>query len=232
MGNTAPFYKVLARVLFKQAVVAKMMSTPSEVLNISRPYVREMLNITKLSRDPEAMALAYSCIADAHYLTGHYYKALHSYKRALEVVEDPVEELGMMRTCALAHAYLGQEDEFTRVKEGALRFIEEEARLHTDVICHAIEGLGRAEGILAKESALDTLYQARTYYEKLQNEVGRKPMRSIQLDRSELEILAHMGRLDKAYFERIGVEALARAKEHGFRRHELKVADLLQRHLG
>lgn len=229
-GNAKPLYQVFARVLFEQIMASKMMVSPDKALAASWPTIKELLAIAKLCRDPEIAGLAYSCWADSYYQAKQYRRAVRCYKKALSLITDVHERVGLLRGCALANAYLSQEDEYTYVKKVVTQLIGE-GHVAIDVVCHAYEGLARAEGLLYLHSAPDTLNKGRDAYKAVQTEIGRRPVRAIQLDRSEFEILVSLKASNKTALEKLGTNALARAEEYGYHRHAIKIHRLLVAHL-
>ena len=135
--------------------------------------------------------------------------------------------LRINRTMALSLANLQEKKEFLRVKERAMGLIEDGEITSLEPVCQVLEGIGSGLGILKSPNAFRVLEEAQKTYEMMIARDEKMPFLSIQLARSQIEVMHNLGSKDKRLIEEIGKEGLRMASEYGFYRHAKQIQKML-----
>ncbi len=227
-----PLQIILARLLLNQIGSYLEIGLPNYMSGYTTPLIKEVLDIGKEYDDKSLLGSVYFNIGDIYYIKKQYTDAIPCLKNASDLLKDDKNlSLRINRTMALSLANLQEKKEFLKVKERAMGLIENGEFTSLEPVCQVLEGIGSGLGILKSPNAFRVLEEAQKTYEMMIARDEKMPFLSIQLARSQIEVMHNLGSKDKRLIEEIGNEGLRLASEYGFHRYVNQFKNLLEKSL-
>ena len=228
-----PLQKTLAWLLLVQVGSYLEIGLPAELSGCTTPLIKEVQDIAKEYDDKHLLGSAYFNIGDVYYIKKQYEDAIPWLNLASDLLKDDKDlSLRINRTLALSLANRQEKKEFLRVKERVMGLIDDGAFTTLRPVCQVLEGIGSGLGILkSPNDALRVLEEAQNKYEIMITKDGKMPFLSVQIARSQIEVMNNLGSKDKGLIEEIGKEGLRMASEYGFHRYENHINNILEESL-
>lgn len=185
--------RILAEVLYEQAVVCTEISSTYAIWRETEPIVRECMGLANESGDEDLFGRALLTRGDVYYIRKQYIPAIKVLARALDFVKGDDAQLRLRRILAVCLAHQGEKDEFKKVRAEIRGRIERGQFSTLEHVCLAKEGLARGEGILKLSEAFTTFQDGWDIIAKAEASDESAPIRKVQLATSELEIIRLLG---------------------------------------
>lgn len=227
---TRELYFMLGRVLFEEAQIYWGVARVEEAWFKIQPLALEMRWIAKRLRNREIDALADSVMGDLYYIYEKFPLSARRCKRALQVIQDPETRSKILRILALDLANIGEESEFEKTK-AELQDITDEGRLSLGFVCSGYEGIGRGYALLGRYDLAAASFDDGWNTYRAICEVGKEPLRAIQLWRSELVAMEQAKLRDTAAISRKCAQALDLAEKHNYSRYAQQLVLIMQKSL-
>lgn len=226
--------KVRARVLFEQSWAYKEISFPEKIKQSTKQITTEINNLAEVYKDGEIYGLAGICKGDTFYILKKFMPAIRELTNVLQqnLVTSTDDKLWLLRALALSAGYLNDYNTVENAEIQVRTLIEDGKYSGLEHFCHALEGIGRAQGLLGLSTkSFSTLYEAEKMYRLMELENKKAPLRAVQVARSKLMVIHQLEPHNWQTIEQVGSEAIRIAQEYGYERHEQQIIELLNRAL-
>ena len=97
------------------------------------------------------------------------------------------------------------------------------------IVCEAIEGLARAQGLLKLPEAWGTFLESQHVCRQLESQGEIAVLRRIQILRTQVDMFLRLEGADKKVLVDIGRRGIWMAREHGYLRHALLMDERLKK---
>jgi hypothetical protein len=229
-GETSkPWLDLLSWTLLEKAGGIIDIGFPNVIMTHAKPIVDEVINICTLSKDKVTYGLALICMGDIYYLKKNYETSLRFLKEAKDYSTNakPQIKSRSLRTTALNWAYLNKKREFLQTEKEIIQFIDEGRFSRLQDASKLLEGVGRGQGLLLIPNSFETLERSREILANRSENGKIPPLRSVQIARSQLEVMKIMEPSDIGTIDKIGQEGFKIAFENGYERHATKIRQYL-----
>jgi hypothetical protein len=171
-----------------------------------------------------------------YYIRGHYGTAASSLAGALPVLKTEIDHvpsaylvplLNSTRLHALSLANLGERTALEEIEDEIRDVLGNVPPTHTERVCHTLEGLARAQGIVKLPKAFDTLEETRKILVEMETAGTKAPVRLMQLQKTTLIALQQLEPANKRLLEKVGIEALHLTQVYGYERYGQDIKNLL-----
>lgn len=220
-------YKLLTEALFEKANCYLTFIAPMNALKYLVPIVKNLREITEITKDKETLGLSLLILGEAQYVSGKFENSLINFKRTLNYIQDSNRRMRIFRVMALDSAYLQRKEIFYLIRKKAYGELNKNISVDIGRQSSLYEGIGRAEGIFRLNESNNTLDLSTRLYQLTKNKFPRNYFHETQTIRSRLEIIRFLGSTNKNYLEKIGKKGLQLATLHGYKRHERKIRKIL-----
>lgn len=221
--QTAKFFDYYARLLL-EAYYNKSVFIPRKKMLIHQlPLIQEIKELAKNTKRRDHIGLYYFTKGGAYYDQEQYDLSLPEIKSSLGFIKWPSVKLEATRQKILSLAHLNLTNEFDSSLDG-LEELTHAKKVKLGDELALMDGVGRAQGLLKRTEAIDTLSKVeKIYFDDKCQEIYRL----IQLIRSQMEVANRIQPKDKNYFEKIGNRGLKLANQHGYKRYATKLKEML-----
>ena len=169
------------------------------------------------------MGQAYCVLAGAYNIARNYKQGLAFYRLGFGLVENGDVRLRALRGVAIAGTYLNQPDQVNNAGRVVRRLVDEGKFTNLEQVCEALEGIGRAKGLLGSPEGyawLDEAQRLLARYAELADDIKQPPLRLLQINNSRLEVVRRLQPANRVLIEELGRIGIRLAREYGYHRHE------------
>ncbi|NMB57432.1 hypothetical protein GYA19_05875 [Candidatus Beckwithbacteria bacterium] len=218
------FFDTYGKILLEKCY-NNMLLSPNKVVYHEKIVTYELREIGEILKKKNFIGLSYFVEGEAYYIAEKYDRSFPIIYNALDLIKDQNTRIEAVRVAILNTAYLNLEKKYKEITALAAKIFNYHKILLSPTLSF-IEGLGRAQGILKMQEALNTIEEAEEIYKKSKSE---EVFRLIQFDRSRLEILKRTKQKDKNYFEKVGKRGLNLAENYGYYRYITKIREMMNK---
>jgi transcriptional regulator with XRE-family HTH domain len=217
-----------AQLLFEQGWALKEILPASTLLSGTWDIVTSLRELAYETQDEFFNGLADFYHGDTLYILKDYEDAARVLQRAMKSVDEPHNRLWLLRTLAVVYGYLKEKSALREVSQEAQNLIQSGKITKLEVKSLALEGIGRAQGMLRQEQGWYSLEEALNIYHEIEREGRAVPIRKVQIVRSQLVVANHIASTDKSFLEKVGGEGTELARFYGYQRIADQITKLME----
>jgi transcriptional regulator with XRE-family HTH domain len=195
------------------------LSVPETVVEKAYQDYKRIRQLAVFLNSDWARAQAYSLLGDAYYVAKDRNALVHSLRlleESVAIFEEQRFDPVVLRTSMLSSAYLGKRDQFLKMEQNTLDYMEAGFVSGSENVISLYEAMGRGRGVLKLTGAHQRLDAAeKEYHAAVEN---AHPFKWVQLCRSRLVVLTEMNSYDRDWALHLIKESIALSKKYHYTR--------------